>query len=40
LRHDLVKRGRARASAYTATDYLRGVTGFLDGFAAIRANWP
>lgn len=40
LRRELVERGRQRARAWTADDYVRGVLRFLDEFETERRLWP
>jgi len=39
LRAELVRRGRERAASRTATAYVAGVLGILDGFSAVRRCW-
>ncbi len=40
LRARLIAAGQARSKRFTPTDYVAGVMGFLDQFAAIRRCWP
>jgi glycosyltransferase involved in cell wall biosynthesis len=40
LRLQLIRRGHARARAWTPDDFVKGIFSIIDDFGAIRVNWP